>query len=52
LSKNPNPLFSTTKSSFAGLKKSLDIKSSDALKLNSALLETQANFWERYKYSC
>jgi filamentous hemagglutinin len=35
-------LHQTSKSSFGGLKKSLDIKSSDALKLNSALLETQA----------
>ena len=42
MSKNPNPLFSTSKSSFGGLKKSLDIKSNDVLKLNSALLETQA----------
>lgn len=35
-------LHQTSKSSFGGLKKSLDISSSDALKLNSALLETQA----------
>ncbi|MGE0052389.1 MAG: hemagglutinin repeat-containing protein, partial [Arcobacter sp.] len=35
-------LHQTSKSSFGGLKKSLDISSRDALKLNSALLETQA----------
>ncbi|MBL3520783.1 hemagglutinin repeat-containing protein [Arcobacter lanthieri] len=35
-------LHERSKSSFGGLKKSLDIKSTDALKLNSALLETQA----------
>ncbi|MBY0539903.1 MAG: hemagglutinin repeat-containing protein [Campylobacterales bacterium] len=35
-------LHQTSKSSWGGLKKSVDIKSSDALKLNSALLETQA----------
>ena len=35
-------LHQTSKSSFGGLKKSLDISSTDALKLNSALLETQA----------
>ncbi|HAC70742.1 MAG TPA: hypothetical protein DCF41_03350, partial [Arcobacter skirrowii] len=36
-------LHQTNKSSFGGLKKSLDISSTDALKLNSALLETQAS---------
>ena len=36
-------LHQTSKSSWGGLKKSLDISSTDALKLNSALLETQAN---------
>jgi filamentous hemagglutinin len=35
-------LHQTSKSSWGGLKKSLDIKSNDALRLNSALLETQA----------
>ncbi|NCB12272.1 MAG: adhesin, partial [Erysipelotrichia bacterium] len=36
-------LHERSKSSFGGLKKSLDISSSDALKLNSALLQTEAS---------
>ncbi|MDN5108413.1 hemagglutinin repeat-containing protein, partial [Aliarcobacter butzleri] len=36
-------LHEKSKSSWGGLKKSLDISSTDALKLNSALLETQAS---------